>query len=544
MPGWELLLDIVLLLGSSLVFGGLLARIGQSPLVGYLLAGLLLGGPGSLHAVTSIHEMEVIAELGVSLLLFSLGLEFSWQQLKSLGLRLLLSGALQVVVTLVVTFAVASLVGIAPASALALGAAVSLSSTACVLRILTERQALDAPYGRNSLSILLIQDMAVLPLALLVALMGESGESGSALFHIAQVLGLTACLILGLHVVVNVIAVRALGMLTLVQNRELAVLLAVVAGLGSAWSAHLIGISPALGSFIAGMFLGASPFSTLIRADISSLRVILLTLFFSSAGMMGNAVWIFENAGLVLGVCLLLVVLKTVLTTSILFLLKQPLVTAAASGLALAQIGEFAFVLATLGRNVGVFSNEMMSLITSTTLVTLIFSPWLVAKGPIFGRAMARLFRCYGEEISVQDAHQLPDVVVIGFGPAGQRAAESLSGCGKRVLVLDLNQALVRDAAARGFLSLLGDATQCEVLDHVHLSAAQIVILAIPDTLAAARAVQHIRRLAPQAYIIARLRYRMRRHELEAAGAHEVIDEEAQMGETLAERARLKLENC
>ena len=306
---WTLLGDIVVLLAASLLLGGLLSRFGQSPLVGYLIAGMLLGGPGSLHVVGSEEEIEAIAELGVALLLFSLGLEFSIQRLKKLGVRPLIGGVVQVVLTVAIGAAAAFLFGLKATESIAFGAMISLSSTAVVLRMLMERAELEMPHGRNSLAVLLTQDMAVVPLAILMALLAGGGAASEVVWDVGKLLLMAATLVLGLFLL-NKIAVVVLGTLTLHRNRELTVIFAVVTGLGSAWAAHVAGLSPALGAFVAGMLLGSSVFATQVRADVSSLRVVLLTLFFGAAGMVADPIWILQNWHVVAAVTLLVTIGK------------------------------------------------------------------------------------------------------------------------------------------------------------------------------------------------------------------------------------------
>ncbi len=241
---WQLLFEIVALLAGALILGGIFARFGQSPLVGYLIAGMLLGGPGSIHLVKSEKEIEVIAELGVALLLFSLGLEFSLARLRKLGNKALLGGILQVCVTLAAMTGVATLYGLDVREAVAVGAMVALSSTAVVLRTLMESGEIETPYGGNSLAILLVQDIAVVPLAILLAVLTGGDGAREIAVNVGWIMLTAGLLIAGLYILLNVVAARALGGLTLVRNRELTTILAVVIGLGSAWVAHARGSRP------------------------------------------------------------------------------------------------------------------------------------------------------------------------------------------------------------------------------------------------------------------------------------------------------------
>lgn len=532
---WSLVSDIVILLSACLLVGGIFSRLGQSPLVGYLLAGMFLGGPGSLHWIKSEHEVEAISELGVSLLLFSLGLEFSISRLRKLGPTPLLGGILQVSLSLLFCALAAWLYGLPGKEATAVGAMLALSSTAIVLRTLMEKSELETPYGGNSLAVLLIQDMAVVPLAILISLLaGDDGSSG-VLWNAGRILLVSSLLVLGLYILLNHVANRALGLLTLERNRELTTLLAVVTGLGSAWAASAAGISPALGAFVAGMFLGSSPFATQIRADISPLRIVLLTLFFGSAGMLADPIWIFQNAPLVLTVTVAILALKLLIIMGIFIALGNLPAVALASGICLAQIGEFAFVLGAVAFNGGVISEQTHNLIVSFTIVSLFAGPFLVAQAPDITNWLIRKFwgpRGLLEREADGDNHH-PDVVIIGFGPAGQFAGKVVTDANLRAIVIDLNRVGVRKGIDMGFDGLVGDATQHEVLEHAHVYSAKVVVVTIPSLRMAIAVVDMIRNLAPNAHIVVRARYVRDVNELYTAGADIVFDDEEEIGASI-----------
>ncbi|MCA9424229.1 MAG: cation:proton antiporter, partial [Candidatus Omnitrophica bacterium] len=525
---WKLLLDVIVLLTACLIVGGIFSRFGQSPLVGYLLSGMLLGGPGSIRAVKSEHEIETIAELGVSLLLFSIGLEFSFKRLKDLGSKPLLGGVLQVTLTAMATAGIVFFLGLASKESIAVGAMIALSSTACVLRILIEKGEMEAVHGRNSLAVLLVQDMSVVPLAILMTLLASGGGVAGILSDLGQIVLWAAALIFALYVLVNKLAVWALGTLTLERNRELTVLLAVVTGLGSTWAAHAVGISPALGAFIAGLFIGSSAFATQIRADISSLRVILLTLFFGGAGMVADPVWILKNFHIVFGAVFLLVVGKTAVIGFVFRLLGQPVSTCLATGICLAQIGEFAFVLGAIGLEGKVISEATYQLIVSTAIVSLFITPFLIPHSLKLGVRIASWIPGASGEVDRQSGSEgfHPDAVMVGFGPAGQIAARALMDHAVKVLVLDLNHDGVKKAREFGFEGQVGDATHPEVLEHAHIETARIVVITIPHQKSALEILGHVRDLAPQAHVVVRSRYQRYTNDIVMAGTHAVFGDE------------------
>ncbi|QDS93927.1 Inner membrane protein YbaL [Roseimaritima multifibrata] len=536
---WILLADIVFLLAACLIGGGLASRIGQSPLVGYLLAGMLVGGPGGFGFVGSNVEIEEIAELGVALLLFSLGLEFSIERLKGLGSRPLLGGASQVIVTVLAGAVAALAYGMTMKPAIALGAMAALSSTAVVLRILMERSELEMPHGRNSLGVLLTQDIAVVPLAVLMTVLGGDGTPKDVAMDVGKLVLMAGGLATALYVVTK-IAVLTLGTLTLERNRELTVIFAVVIGLGSAAAAHSAGISPALGAFISGMLLGSSQFAIQIRADVSSLRVLLLTLFFGSAGMVADPLWILSHLHWVVAATAALTIGKLVITTAIFLAFRQSLRVAAATGLALAQIGEFAFVLGAIGRTSGVVSDDVYALVVSVTIVSFFVSALAVPFAPKFGDWAARMLGV-GIDISAEDgtpsSPHTTDVVVVGFGPTAQLASIPLMESHLRVTVIDLNHAGILTARQRGFDGHVGDATSPDVLEHASIGEAKLVIVTLPHFRSALTILQLVRSMNPSATVLVRSRYQIHSDALAAAGGIISGDEE-QVGGAIGEQVK------
>jgi CPA2 family monovalent cation:H+ antiporter-2 len=540
MPFWNVLTELLILLGAALVLGAVFERFRQSAILGYLLAGLLLGP----HALDRVHDVEfvhAVAELGVSLLLFVIGLEFSLRRLLKIGAVGLGGGTLQVILTCALGAWAARLLGVAGPEAIAIGVIVSLSSTACVLRVLTDRAEMDSVTGRTCLGILLLQDMAVVPLVLLVTMLGGEPTVGA----IAKGMGWSVVLIAGLggalYLIIAYVLPRVMRDPTLARNRELAIMLAVVLALGSAWAAHEFKLSPAIGAFIAGMLLAESPFAVQIRADVGALRALFVTLFFTSVGMLGDPAWIASNWVLIVATVGVILVGKTLVTTVVVRLFGARLRHAAGAAVSLAQVGEFSFVLAQVAydNGEGVLSDGNFKLFVSATLVTLFLTPYLVAGGPKFGRGLQSLARRVG--ISRPDA-VVPDasgearsghIIVIGFGPAAQRMVDKMFKRHGDVLVIDLNPRNLTLARSMGHSALIGDATNPELMHHLHLSACRVVVVTIPDHRAAVTIIRHIRHESPDTPIIARSRYHTFAEDMRRAGATVTVDEEDWMGRRL-----------
>lgn len=547
MESWQLLLDIVTLLAAALVLGAICARLRQSALIGYLLAGTLLG-PNALNVVKSEKAVESIAELGVALLLFGLGLEFSWRRLKGLGGRTLMAGALQVVITAIVAAGAAMILRLPWRESIVVGAMVSLSSTACVLRVLMDRAEIETVHGRNSLAVLLVQDMAVVPLAIIISVLGGEGGFGDAMLHLGRISLGAVGLIVALYLLLNKLAVWLMGTATMARNRELTILLAVVIGLGSAYAAHAAGLSPALGAFVAGMCLGGSPFATQVRADVSSLRTVLLTLFFGAAGMLGDPQWIAGNWHVVALLMVAIVLGKGAIIHAIFRRIGHSHLNAAATGLCLAQVGEFAFVLGGMGKAAGILSDDVFLAIISATIATLFLSPYFVRFAPWVGmfveRHMPSRWRVQPGALKrdAPDAadieHPQPDVVIIGFGPAGQAVGESVFNTGVKVLVLDQNPQAKQTCRQFGFEYQIGDASQHEVLAESGVGHARVVVIALPAPAVVRTVLAEVRQLAPQAQIIVRSRYHIHQWGFWLDGAHVVVDEEFEVGRRMARHVR------
>ncbi len=538
MPFWNVLTEVLILLAAALVLGAVFEHFRQSAILGYLLAGLLLG-PGALGWVHGDAFVSAIAELGVSLLLFVIGLEFSLRRLLKIGAVGLGGGALQVVLTCVIGAGVARGLGLGVQESVAIGAIVSLSSTACVLRVLADRAEMDSVTGRTALGVLLLQDTAVVPLVLLVTMLGGEPTVGAIALGMGQSLLLIVGLALALFVVSKLLLPRIMRDPTLTRNRELAILLAVVLALGSAWLAHRFGLSPAIGAFIAGILLAESPFSVQIRADVGALRALFVTLFFTSVGMLGNPVWIAENAALIAWTVGMILVGKTLVTTLVVRLFIPKIRHAAGVGLSLAQVGEFSFVLAQVAFASGVLGDRTFKLFVSVTLVTLFMTPYLVATGPGFGRVLQSLARLTGLsktaaiEPSATGLPHAGHIIVIGFGPAAQRMHAKMFKRHGSILVVDLNPRNLTLARGMGLNAQVGDATNPELIRHLRVADAAIVVVTIPDHRAAVTIVRHVRAVAPDTPVIVRSRYHAFADDIQRAGASVTVDEEDWIGRRL-----------
>jgi len=545
MDFWNVLFDILILLLAALVLGVVCERLRQSPILGYLVAGTLLG-PNALQLVSSADEVSALAELGVALLLFTIGLEFSWRRLRRLGAAAFGGGTAQIIITMGLGAATALIFGMSSRTAVAIGAIVALSSTAVVLRLLVSRAEIESNHGRHALGILLMQDVAIVPLVLLVTVLGGQGSLQQVGVDVFKTLGGACVLVIVLYLLFNRVVPHVLHLESLQRNRDLPILLTIVTGLGSAWGSHQLDLSPALGAFVAGMLLAESPFATQIRADIASIRTLLVTLFFSSIGMLVDPVWFVQHLPAVLALVLAIVAGKAGIIWLILRLFRLTHTNALAAGICLGQVGEFSFMLAAVGRGT-VISDDLFTLVISATVTTLFLTPYLVALAPRLSVAIVERLRTIKliAPASVGDAANLyprkGHLIIIGFGPAGQAVGQTLERLTDRVTVIDLNPGMIRAAQQLGFRGHIGDATHADMLEHVGITSAMAAVVTVPDPAAAQAIVGLIRSIAPDVHIIARARYHRYLEDLLVGGAHEVIDEERHTGARLAARLRRHL---
>lgn len=545
---WTAIVDVLILLLTALALGTLCERLKQSAILGYLLAGMLVG-PNALDWMPNHRAIASIAELGVALLLFTIGLEFSWRRLLTIGPIAFLGGSLQVVITTILTALVCRACGLPIRPAIAVGAIVALSSTAFVLRLLITRAEIDSVHGRNALGILLLQDMAVVPLVLIVTVLGREGAPAEIFWELGRALLAATLVATALFVLLTYVVPHVLRSDEAARNRELPILLAITTAVGAAFAAHWFHLSPALGAFVAGMLLAESPYANQVRGDVTSLRTLFVTLFFSSIGMLADLAWTLEHALLVLAVVAAIILGKTLIIWIIATLLRYTVGHALATAICLAQVGEFSFVLAEVASKNNVIDDHIFKLMISATIVTLFLTPYLINAIPKLTNLTNRL--CNHRPTTPPDPQQPhPDqhhnqpnrIVIIGFGPAGRRIAEALINKHKQqLLVIELNRKSADVARAYGVETHIADATRQDVLEHLHIQQARIVVVTVPDPAAARLVIEAARAINPRIPVIARARYHVYRWELMIAGAKTVIDEEEEVGLRIASAVRREL---
>jgi CPA2 family monovalent cation:H+ antiporter-2 len=399
-----------------------------------------------------------------------------------------------------------------------------------------------------------VQDVAVVPMMLAVSAMAGNQSLGSTVGKLSLSVLLAAALVGAFYFVFTYVVPRLFRQRVWRRNRDLPILLAVVLAFGCAWAAQQLRLSPALGAFAGGVLLAVSPFATQIRADVRPLSTVLVTLFFAAIGMFGDLLWLLQNALLVAAIVLGILVGKSLIIAVLARLFGQPWRYAVATGLCLAQIGEFSFVLATIAQSpadgMSLMSATTFQALVSATIISLLLTPYLVAVAPRLGAWLAELMARGTTARAAPAVAGVPSagvaampvtdtILIIGFGPAGQRVAEGLMDPHQsHIVVVDLNPDNIAIANRYGLRSILGDATQTEILEHAGISRAMVVVIVVPDQNTTRHLIYHSRDLSPSARVFVRCRYHVRHWELLNAGADEVVDEEDQVGQQLARRVR------
>ncbi|MEJ5169572.1 MAG: cation:proton antiporter [Fimbriimonadales bacterium] len=539
--GWRSILDFVLVLGIAFLAGAVAQKFRLSSVLGYLITGLFLG-PRAFGLVREGEGLATFGELGVALFLFSIGLEFSWSKLRRLGPVALGGGLSQLVLTAVAGWVLGWAFGLGPTESLVAGLALTLSSTAVVLGVLQERRQLEAPFGRLAFGVLILQDAMLLPIMLVVTfLVAPSPAGGMAQGWLAPLLVTAKIVIAGsvLYLLVGRVLPRFYDSKTLAKNRDLAVLLAVVACVGSAWAAHEVGLSPSLGAFLAGMLLAGTPFAVQIRADIGPLRAIFVTLFFTTVGMMVDGKWLVGNLPLVLSVAGLILLVKVVVAYASFRGFRESILTSLAAAIAIGQVGEFSFVLFQTARASGFFEETAHQLMVSASMVTVLATPLLAPQSQRISRWIASRAVPTRKLAVDERAHQpigpSGHVVLVGFGESGQAAARPLLDARMELFVLDVDPRMVALARRRGLQARVGDATVWEVLRAARIEQARALAVSIPNHDSSRMIIETAKRINPTLVIAARARYRADVQELAAAGADYVVDESNLTGQRLGQ---------
>ncbi len=521
------LVPLALVFLAALAAAYILNRLRQPPLIGYLLAGVLLG-PHGLGFVQDVGTVEALAQVGVVLLLFTVGLELPLSSLRRLGSAVWIAGPIQFCGVTALAAAVAALRGYALNQSIFFGFLVVTCSTVIILQLLVERRELDSPHGKFLVGINVFEDLMVVPMMLFIGPL--AARHGIPVLETVLAVGKAAAAVVLVFLAARFVVPRALHAVAATRRKELFLLAVLLLVLGTALATARVGLSLAIGAFLAGLVVSDSDFGHQAMADIAPFRDAFNALFFVSVGMLFDSRILGARPATVAATLALVLVGKAVVAAIPVLLLGYGPRVAAIVGISLAQIGEFAFVILAQGRAANLVSDEVYQVVLAATIISMIATPFLFALGHAVGDRVAGLpigrprdvFRAATAPPLAGEGH----VLVFGFGHMGETLSRVLARAKVPFRVLDLNPDRVRAGRAKGVPIEYGDTTSASVLKHSGIERARAAIVLLSDPRATRHTLSLCRRLATNIFILARTRYLAEIPALSALGADEVVAEE------------------
>lgn len=531
--------DIALILVAAFLGGLIAQRLGLPLILGYVVAGVLLGSDTGGPTVGEIHDIELLAEIGVALLLFAIGLHFPLSKLAPVWRVALIGTSIQMALTIAFGYGLGRFLGLGWTEAVWFGALLSVSSTAVVLKTLSEQGVTNTLASRVIIGILVVQDLAVVPMIIFLPRLGNIGEGFSEL----AITGLEATLfIAGMALFGARILPWLMARIASWNSRELFLISVVAIGLGVAYLTYLLGLSFAFGAFVAGMVLSRSDYSHQALADIGPLRDVFAMLFFVSVGMLIDPTFLFENAAVVAAVVLLLLVAKGLILGGVTRAFGYGNIAPFAVGLGLFQVGEFSFLITREGLNTGAVSQETYSIALTTAVITMSLTPFASRLAPVLYRRWRKRF-----PQEPMTTFNLPEggledhIVIAGYGRVGRFVTRLLHLLDQRFVVIDSNPAQADDSREAGLPTIFGDAAAEPVLEAAGVAKARLVIVTVPDPVAVRLVVERTRHLNPGVHVVARSATPDQLEELGRLGVYEVVQPEFEAGLELGRQALMHL---
>ncbi|MGI2335847.1 MAG: cation:proton antiporter [Dehalogenimonas sp.] len=502
-------IEIIIVLVAAVLGGVLAHRLKLPILLGYLLAGMLVS-PHGLGLVQNTEAIEAMAGIGVILLLFTLGLEFSLEELRRIGKVAILGGVGQILLTAVAGFGLGQFLGWGAAESVFFGFLMSLSSTLIVLKLLMERGELDTTHGRIMTGILLVQDLSLVPLMIILPTLGiEDADIGPALISAG---GKALAFIVGMAALGFWLLPRLLERVARSRSRELFLITVVSLSLAAAIGAEFFGVSAAVGAFIAGLLIGQSNFARQALADIVPFRDAFGALFFVSLGTLADLSFIFENPLLVGGVVFFILITKFLISSAVPWVFGYSARTSLSTGFGLSQIGEFSFVLAGVGIASGVLSDSTYSLTLGAAITTMILTPFLMGFGNVLYHRLEntpvgqRIFNLRGEVTNARSTVELSGhAVICGHGRSAAALTKVLKRRNLTYLVIDLDPKTIAQLRREGVACIYGDASNPEILACAHLEKAKLLVCTYPGFMDVELTVKNARKINPRLDIVARV---------------------------------------
>jgi CPA2 family monovalent cation:H+ antiporter-2 len=522
------------------VLGAVLARLARQPLVlGYVVAGVLISPLTPGPAVSDIHTFELFAEIGVVLLMFSIGIEFSLRDLLRVKWVAIIGGPLGILLSVALGLGVGTLLGWTAVQGVVVGIVVSVASTMVLARLLLDRGELRSRHGRVMIGITLVEDLAVVILIVLLPRLGAI--DAERLLSIAAALGLGIAILVPFFYLAAKVVPPLLTHVARMHSQEVFLLVALAIALGTAALTQTVGLSLALGAFLAGMLISQSDYAHETLARLLPVRDVFVALFFVTVGALINPGAVLAHLSLLGVIVALVMVGKLVIWTGVVALFGYPFRTALLVGVGLTQIGEFSFILVRVSLDAGHVGDDVYNAILAASLLTILANAFLVRSVPGW-LEKGRVGRTEEAPLADADARGLAGhVVVCGFGRVGTEVGEALEAFGMPYVAIDVDPDVVGNVRRRGVRCLFGDASSDHILESASVDRAVLVVVAVPEIEGAYLAVRHVRARNPQVPILARAHHAEGRERLIAAGATEVIQPEVEAGATLIRHALRRL---
>jgi len=528
MPEFDFLKSLVIIYGLSAIVVFTLGKLRVPSLIGFLLAGVLMG-PYGFEIISDVHLVEIFAEIGIVLLLFTIGMEFSLQKILTLRKTIFAGGFLQILITGLAVFFITVNSGYDTNASIVMGGLVALSSTAIVLKLLFERAEIDSLYGKSSMGILIFQDLSVVFFLLLLPML-KSQEGG--VFNVIKILAESFLFIAAVIVSARLLVPKLLHQIVHSRIRELFVISIIFICLGTAYLTYELGFSLALGAFIAGLIVSESEYSFQAISDILPFKDSFNGLFFISVGMLMDVNFFLSNAGYIMLIVLIVIAVKIISTTMAVLLTGSHLRIALHSALILSQVGEFAFILAVSALNLDLISDTVYQYFLSSTIITMLLTPLMFYISPTVStwvtsrKILARLdsMRTVEQKGGIRE-RKSDHVIIIGFGLNGKNLALVLKELEVAYMVLEMNSQTIEEARKQGEPIIYGDGTSREILRKLNIEKAKVIVICISDASATRNIVLTARKMNPNIYIVVRTRFLAEVEDLIETG-DEVIPEE------------------
>lgn len=524
-----ILIDITIIVVFATISLLICSRLKVPGILGYLITGLFVG-PNGFGLISEIENVNIMAEFGVVLLLFTIGLEFSLNQLLSLKRSAIGGGLLQIFFTTLIVMIACYFLGYNINKSIFYGLIITLSSTAIVLKLLMERNEIEAPFGRVTTSILIFQDIAVIPIMLMIPMIAPEGNS--SILEIFITMGKAILVVVVLFAIARFIVPRLLIQVTKTKSRELFLFAVVLICLGVAFITNQAGLSLALGAFLAGMIVSETGFGYQALGNVVPFKDVFTGFFFVSVGMLINIDIFVSNPIIVFSAAIFIVIAKTLMAGVSINILGYPLTTSLRTGLSLAQVGEFSFILAATGKASGIITSDEHSTFIAISVITMALSPFLiqyssqisyfVEKLPLPNGVKKGYFHPKEKKLKPMKDH----IIIVGFGPAGRNIAKAADNAKINYTVIEMNPQTVRNESAKGVSIIYGDASQEEILAHAKIDKARALIISSGDYSTTRNIVEAAHRIDQTIAIIARTRFASHAALLKELGAIDVIVEE------------------